>query len=72
MCYAFPTQNDLKEGDILLPLLFNFALKYAIKKVQQNLAELELNGTNHPLIYAGGINMFGENIKIIAKTKKLC
>jgi hypothetical protein len=30
---AFPIQNGLKQGDALLPLLFNFALEYAIKKV---------------------------------------
>jgi hypothetical protein len=27
---AFPIQNGLKQGDALLPLLLNFALKYAI------------------------------------------
>jgi hypothetical protein len=30
----FPVQNDLKQ-DALSPLLFNFALQYAIRKVQQ-------------------------------------
>jgi hypothetical protein len=31
---AFPRQNLLKQGDILLSLSLNFALIYAIKKVQ--------------------------------------
>jgi hypothetical protein len=31
----FPIQNGLKQGDALMPLLFNFALGYAIKKVQE-------------------------------------
>jgi hypothetical protein len=29
------TQSGLKQGDSLLPLLFNFALQYTIKKVQE-------------------------------------
>jgi hypothetical protein len=29
----FPIQNGLKQGDALLPLLFNFALEYAIRKI---------------------------------------
>jgi hypothetical protein len=30
---SFPIQNGLKQGDALSPLLFNFALEYAIRKV---------------------------------------
>jgi sorting nexin-29 len=32
---SFPIQNGLKQGDGLSPLLLNFAVKYAIRKVQK-------------------------------------
>jgi hypothetical protein len=40
---SLPIQNGLKRGDALTPVLFNFVLQYANRKVHENQVELELN-----------------------------
>jgi hypothetical protein len=63
LCDAFSIQNDLKQGDILSPFLFNFALEYAIWRVQENQEGLELSVTHEFLVYAADVHIQSESMK---------
>jgi hypothetical protein len=64
---SFPIQNDLKQGDALSPLLFNFGLENAIRKVQENQVGVKMNGTHQLLAYIDDVNLLGDNIDTTKK-----
>ena len=55
----FPIRNGLKQGDTPSPMLFNFAVQYAIRRVHVNRDGLKLNGTHQLLAYADDVNILG-------------
>ena len=61
----FPSRNVLKQGDALSPLLFNFVLGYAIRRIQVNQDDLKLNGKHQLLVYADDVIILGGSVHTI-------
>ena len=63
----FPIRNGLKQGDALSPLLFNYALEYAIRRAQVIQDGLKLNSTHQLLVHADDVNILGGSVHTIKK-----
>ena len=48
-----------------MPLLFNFAVEYAIRRVQVSQDSFKLNGTHRLLVYTDNVNIMGGNVHTI-------
>ena len=59
----------MKQGDTLSPLVFNFALEYAIRGVQVSLDGLKLNGTHQLLVCADDVNVLSRRVHTIKKNR---
>jgi hypothetical protein len=58
-------RNGWKQGDASSPLLFNFALEYAIRRVQVNQDGFKLNGTRQLWVNADDVNILGRSVHTV-------
>ena len=66
----FPIRNGLKEGDALSPLLFNFALLHAVRRVQVNQDGSKLNGTYQFLVYTDDVYILGGRVHTVKENRE--
>jgi hypothetical protein len=63
----FPIKIGLKQVDALSPFFVNFALEFAIMRVQVNQEGFKLGGTHQLLVYADDVTILGRSIHSIKK-----
>jgi hypothetical protein len=54
-----------------LPLLFNFTLEYALRKVQESKIGLILDGRHQLLAYAYEVNLLGDNTDTVKRNVEI-
>jgi hypothetical protein len=67
----FHIRNGLRKRAVPTPLLFNFTLEYAVRRVQINQNGLKLNGTHQLLAYADDVNILSGSVHTVKKIQKL-
>ena len=67
----FPIGNDLRQGEVLSALLYNFVLKYAIRRVQVNQDGLKPNGTHQLLVYLDDVNALGVSVHTVKENAQM-
>ena len=66
----FPARNGWTKGDVLSPLLVNFALEYAMRRVQVIQDGLKLNGTHQLLVCVDDVSILRGSVHTIKKTQR--
>jgi len=61
----FPIRNGLKPEDALSPMIFNFALVYAIRRVRVTQDGLKLYGKHQLVAYSDDVNILGGSVHTV-------
>jgi hypothetical protein len=63
----FPNRNGFKRGGALSPLLLNYSVDCAVRRVQVREEDLKLNGIHQVVVYGEDVNKFGGNLHTMNK-----
>jgi hypothetical protein len=71
LCDLFLIRNGLKQGDILWPFLFNFALACTTRRLQVTQNGVKLNGTHQLLVCAVDVSIMGGSLHTVKEKQDL-